>query len=394
MQNMKEKRDRGVFATKEGVEKLKNAKANQRNGSGKPWTYADIAEETGLDEKTIGRFLRQEQPVDESSARAICQALEVDVMEVIDFDSRYEKDRNGQLNNNDSVFSFTGSFEKNKINVAKLKVIEATLREITGDVSLQIVDIEEGSIKLILEGSQEGLEQLEQLFKSGRLNQLLDIPIEDVSFVDAKAYKDNKKRLAFTVAGDVTQSEIEALKAAFIETPNQNNIKIDNKPRLVQEILKRDLRWNLNGADLSDSNLRDANLRDANLRGANLQNVNFIIANLSGADLVGADLRNAHLVLTNLSYANLSTANLSGADIRCSNLSCANLSGTNLSGTNLRYVRFDNTRFGNANIENARFGNNIGISLEMRLDLIKRGAIFKDSPGENSLIHSPTPSRR
>ena len=221
MQDMKEKRDRGVLATEEGIEKLKNARANQRNGNGKPWTYADIAEAAGLDEKTVGRFIRQEQPVDENSARAICEVLGVDALEVIDF----EKDKKGQLDNNDLAFSITGSFEKSKINVAKLKAIEASLREIAGDVSLKIVDIEEGSIKLILEGSQEGLERLEQLFKSGELTEILDIPVEDVNFVDVETSEGNKKRLAFTINANVTTDDIENLKAAFTETSNLSTRK-------------------------------------------------------------------------------------------------------------------------------------------------------------------------
>lgn len=48
---MKEKYDRGVLATKEGIEKLKNAKANKRSGNNKPLTYDDIAAIARLDEK-------------------------------------------------------------------------------------------------------------------------------------------------------------------------------------------------------------------------------------------------------------------------------------------------------------------------------------------------------
>ncbi|NER25433.1 MAG: hypothetical protein F6J96_33010 [Symploca sp. SIO1C2] len=48
---------------------------------------------------------------------------------------------------------------------------------------MEIVDIEEGSIKLILEGTTEGLEQIEALFKSGELTEVEGLPVEDVSFV-------------------------------------------------------------------------------------------------------------------------------------------------------------------------------------------------------------------
>lgn len=39
-----------------------------------------------------------------------------------------------------------------------------------------------------------------------------------------------------------------------------------------------------------------------------------------------------------------------------------------------------------ANVENARFRNNLGMDESMKQDLIKRGAIFKDSPGDRSSV--------
>ncbi len=54
----------------------------------------------------------------------------------------------------------------------------------------------------------------------------------------------------------------------------------------------------------------------------------------------------------------------------------ANLSGANLSGANLS----------GATVENAIFGDNQGISPAMKRDLIERGAIFEDSPGDRSRV--------
>ncbi len=86
--------------------------------------------------------------------------------------------------------------------------------------------------------------------------------------------------------------------------------------------------------------------------------------NFSGAYLNGANLSGAYLNGANLSGADLCDAYLSGAD-----LSSANLSG--------------------ANVENAQFGCNLGISESLKQNLIGRGAIFKDSPGEHSGIKMP-----
>lgn len=55
--------------------------------------------------------------------------------------------------------------------------------------------------------------------------------------------------------------------------------------------------------------------------------------------------------------------------------------GRDLSGANLR----------DANVENARFEGSFGITEQMKQDLIQRGAIFNDSPGDRSksLVHKP-----
>ncbi len=52
------------------------------------------------------------------------------------------------------------------------------LRKISGDVSLKLKKVEKGSVKLILEGSQDGFEQIKKLVKSGQLNEIFDIHIQ------------------------------------------------------------------------------------------------------------------------------------------------------------------------------------------------------------------------
>lgn len=332
MQDMKEKRKRGVFATKEGIEKLKKAKANHRNDSGKPWAYADIAFASGLDEKTVGRFLNQKQPVDESSAISICKSLNLDAMEVIDF----EKSNKEQLDNKNSVFSITGSFEKNQITEAKIKALLASLREISGDASLQIVDISEGSIRLILEGSPEGIERLEQLFKSGELTEVLNLPVENVSFVNTGTSKNNKKRLALTIAGHATQGDIENLKAALINNSNQENTVTMSSYLTNQKDIPRDLinqnfsRQDLRGKDFFSG----ANLRGANFSGANLEKVDFSDAQLQGANFQGANLREANFTHTSVDYDDDSVpkVNFSYADIQGTNFTDAQLKGANFTG--------------------------------------------------------------
>ena len=77
-------------------------------------------------------------------------------------------------------FVLTGSVDK--IGKQKLEAIVTHLRKITGDTSLTLIEIEDGSIKLILEGTEEGYHLLHTLLTSGELEEILGIPVEGVNY--------------------------------------------------------------------------------------------------------------------------------------------------------------------------------------------------------------------
>ena len=153
---------------------------------------------------------------------------------------------------------------------------------------------------------------------------------------------------------------------------SQRTLKIE-KQNLIRDILNQPMgNQNLQYADLSDAklkkvDLRRANLSGVNLSGTNLSGTNLRRANLSGANLSGTNLHRAYLRRANLSGANLSGATLCGADLCGADLRGANLRGADLS---------------DASVEEAKFGHNGGISESMRWDLMVKGAIFEDSPGD------------
>ncbi len=78
------------------------------------------------------------------------------------------------------TFVLTGTLDS--LDRSKLEAIAAHLRKLAKDADLTILEVQEGSIKLILEGSSEGLERLEALFKSRELTEILGIPVEEVYF--------------------------------------------------------------------------------------------------------------------------------------------------------------------------------------------------------------------
>ncbi|WP_353737523.1 MULTISPECIES: pentapeptide repeat-containing protein [unclassified Microcystis] len=320
--------------------------------------YADLAEEISREEQSIKNAayslfkILSEQTGEKIGSKNLITAL-----------SRWklQPECNQKNTNHDGKFSgavvFTASENKKKQILTLLEL----LRKITDDQEITITDVEQGSIKLTLKGSQKSLEKIESLFKSGELNKISgDITVENVQFTEDNC-------LAFTISGDVNADEITYLKSTIIgqnlaESPKQlaeessanplivktvsineaskeiNNKLIESikKPNFLQRIIRRFRRINLRGANLSDADLSGANLRGANLIGADLIAANLIGANLSDANLSGANLSGANLIKANLIGANLSGANLSDADLRGANLIGANLSGANLSDADLR----------------------------------------------------------
>jgi transcriptional regulator with XRE-family HTH domain len=102
---MGETRDRGVLASAECVQQLKEAQSRQRNAEGKVWTLTDVAIESGVDTKTVSRFLNQKSKVDETKAIAICQTLGVKFeAESTHQDTKIETDRTGQLSMNPFIY--------------------------------------------------------------------------------------------------------------------------------------------------------------------------------------------------------------------------------------------------------------------------------------------------
>ena len=202
-----------------------------------------------------------------------------------------------------------------------------------------------GSIRLFLEGSEEGLKRLADLHQSGELQAFLNVK---------------------------SDTKIVVTKVEFT-----TDVRVIEKAELIKAIREGTIdKTTLQQADLSGANLWGADLRGANLSGANLRGANLSGANLSGANLSDAILRGAILRGAILSGANLSGANLRGADLRGAFLSEANLSEANLSEAILS----------GAKVENAIFIDATGITPEQKQDLIRRGAIFGDNSNDRSKV--------
>jgi len=337
--------------------------------------YADLAEEIRQEEQSIKNAaydlfkILSEQTGEKIGKSNLITALSRCTL---------QPECNQKNTNYDGKFSgavvFTASENKKKQILTLLEL----LRKITDDQEITITDIEQGSIKLTLKGSQKSLEKIESLFKSGDLNKISgDITVENVQFTEDNC-------LAFTIAGDVNADEITYLKSTIIgqnlaESPKQlaeessanpfsvktvstneaskeiNNKLIESikKPNFLQRIIRRFGRINLKEANLSGADLIEADLRKADLRGADLRKANLSGAKLSEAILSGAYLSGANLRRAFLSEADLSEANLSGAIVSEANLSGAMVSEANLREANLIWAKLSGAILRGANLRGA-----------------------------------------
>jgi transcriptional regulator with XRE-family HTH domain len=74
----------GVLASKQGVELLKEAMTKLSVRDNKRWRYQDVADAVNVASKTVERFFRREQAIDEGIARMICALLNVEFADVVE----------------------------------------------------------------------------------------------------------------------------------------------------------------------------------------------------------------------------------------------------------------------------------------------------------------------
>jgi uncharacterized protein YjbI with pentapeptide repeats len=294
-----------------------------------------------------------------------------------------------------------------------------------GGSTIRITDVQAGSIKIKIQGSQKDIAKLFDYLNSGDVSPIEGFSIQDTSILSSE----------FLVDLEAVESVEEPLDVKEISTQESAEVKIRIRDLRELKQIRANLGGsslgglNLSGADLSRANLIRAylssvnlsgadlsrailiradlggsNLSGANLGGANLGGAILGGANLSEADLWGAtlyetdlyeaDLCEANLIRADLSRANLIGANLSGANLSEADLSRANLSGANLSGANLSEADLSRANLSRtdlmgvdlSNVENlngAVFGQNSGLTDSDKADMRKRGAIFQDDPSSD-----------
>ncbi|NCR99424.1 MAG: pentapeptide repeat-containing protein [Microcystis aeruginosa Ma_MB_F_20061100_S19] len=348
-------------------------------------TYRDLAKEIRQEEQSIKNAasslfkILSEQTGEKIEKSNLITAL----ARYRDNSQTFDHNNQPQTQQSNKVLELVIEVGIDDLTPEKIDKINNLIQKIARDNTIKPIMKLKGSIRLFLEGSEDGLQRLADLHQSGELQALLnELKSDDIPEIIVK-------KAEFTTDAKVIE-KAELIKAIREGTIDETTLRFVDLSGAI--LIEADLSWaNLSEADLSGANLSGANLSGVNLSGANLWGANLIQAILSGADLRRANLREANLGQADLWRANLRGANLSGvnlgqADLWRANLSGANLSGVNLSGANLWGANLRGANLRGAKVENAIFIGATGITPEQKQDLIRRGAIFGDNSNDRSKV--------
>ena len=144
------KATRSLIASEIGIERARKALIDLGiNQTG-------LEERLGFSRSTISSFFNRTKPIDHPYFTKICKTLNLEWEDIIEKDNPMKLD-NCQIENTTDLetnssrlaaFVIEGSFPVDDLTRAKIQALVKQLQKITGDASLEIVDIQEGSIKI------------------------------------------------------------------------------------------------------------------------------------------------------------------------------------------------------------------------------------------------------
>ena len=167
---LQQNQPRSVQATSQGLEELKKAKEARRVSNNGRLSFATIADKVYVEESTVKRFFHGKRIYTEN-AKAICEELGLILADVVDLRVLNQVGKNG------TEITLKGSLDEVKPRLDYL--LEAFKKE-SGDPTITIRIIKEGSVIIIIDGSNEGLKRLESRFKAGELKQIAGFTVEDL----------------------------------------------------------------------------------------------------------------------------------------------------------------------------------------------------------------------
>ena len=277
---------------------------------------------------------------------------------------------------------------------SEIEAIVGLLRQRTGDASISLAFSRTGSIKLILNGSPEGLAKLQEIFEAGELAQLNIPPVKAVIPVDSNTEDARKARLiqALRLRGqslriksslDLTSAIDHANTCALalalaLDRSIDRTFAIDRARDLT---LALDRSIDRARARASTSDLAHT-LASASSR---VRDLNLILnSDLTlDRDLASASALAGEVAVTLDSVNNRARANTLDRILHRTDLERADLSGANLRDIDLAGVDLTGTVLTYADVTGTIFRGNPGLPATDKRDLQSRGAIFQDPPSSD-----------
>lgn len=249
--------------------------------------------------------------------------------------------------------AFAVSGKMGELSPEELEAIVQLLRQKTGDDSIELAFVTEGSIRLVLNGSAEGLEKLQELFDSGD-NVLEGHSVEYAHPIESDATEARKARLLQVLRVYTERSNLTRARNLALGQTRALEIALDLNQALN---LALDLNLDLN---------QPLNLERALELNRALEQA---LERARALDIAGAlDIARALNLERTRDFVDLRHADLSGANLRELDLRGISLEGTNLT---------------DADVTGTLFGDNPGLTESDKRDLQRRGAIFQDPPSSD-----------
>ena len=159
----------------------------------------------------------------------------------IEINNEYNQEKKYEM-----TFVFSGTLtEDNEVEFnGKKTKIKALLQHLEKfcDGELTIYDISHGSVRLRLGGSPEDLEKLQELFRSGKLNEVLGIPIKDVQLMATETTVNNEKidtEQKFSLAKEINSKSDRGRNTPSINLITKDTIPVSNNNRNNNEAGKK-----------------------------------------------------------------------------------------------------------------------------------------------------------
>ncbi|MEA5470658.1 hypothetical protein [Spirulina sp. 06S082] len=154
-------------------------------------TVQELAEDSQIARSTVSNFLNG-KPVLTRNFLELCHFLDLDSEQISGLKIKENKQQDYSINaqnidsikrqSNITIIQLSIVLDtQDEVAISKLPEILKQIKEISGDTSMNIENIEKGSIVLKISGSKTGCERLNNLFRSGQLTELLGIEILDLA---------------------------------------------------------------------------------------------------------------------------------------------------------------------------------------------------------------------